>query len=113
MTWSLATIESHGQPVACLECGPKLYRLEPTLARAGAPGMVTAMDLFADWERSLAAITAGLATLDDADLMAPGPRLAPLLYPGKILCAGANYYDHLAEMGMPGRRRRSSACSSS
>ena len=32
-------------------------------------------------------------------------RLAPLLYPGKILCAGANYYDHLAEMGMPGARK--------
>jgi 2-keto-4-pentenoate hydratase/2-oxohepta-3-ene-1,7-dioic acid hydratase in catechol pathway len=31
--------------------------------------------------------------------------LAPLLYPGKILCAGANYYDHLAEMGMPGEKK--------
>jgi 2-keto-4-pentenoate hydratase/2-oxohepta-3-ene-1,7-dioic acid hydratase in catechol pathway len=31
--------------------------------------------------------------------------LAPLLYPGKILCAGANYFDHLAEMGMPGAKK--------
>ena len=34
-----------------------------------------------------------------------GPRLAPLLYPGKIMCAGANYFDHLAEMGMPGAKK--------
>lgn len=25
---------------------------------------------------------------------------APLQFPGKVLCAGANYYDHLAEMGL-------------
>jgi len=31
--------------------------------------------------------------------------LAPLLYPGKILCAGANYYDHMAEMGFPGVKK--------
>ena len=30
---------------------------------------------------------------------------APLLYPGKVLCAGANYYDHMAEMGFPGTKK--------
>ncbi|MDX2546984.1 fumarylacetoacetate hydrolase family protein [Streptomyces sp. WI04-05B] len=30
-----------------------------------------------------------------------GARLAaPLTYPGKVLCAGANYWDHIAEMGI-------------
>ena len=30
-----------------------------------------------------------------------GARLAPpLTYPGKVICAGANYWDHLAEMGI-------------
>ncbi|GCB43958.1 fumarylacetoacetate hydrolase family protein [Streptomyces sp. NL15-2K] len=30
-----------------------------------------------------------------------GARLAPpLTYPGKVLCAGANYWDHVAEMGI-------------
>jgi 2-keto-4-pentenoate hydratase/2-oxohepta-3-ene-1,7-dioic acid hydratase in catechol pathway len=36
---------------------------------------------------------------------AGAPRLAPLLYPGKVLCAGANYYDHIAEMGVPDTRK--------
>src|SRR6185312_8011602 len=31
--------------------------------------------------------------------------LAPLRYPGKVLCAGANYYDHIAEMGVPDTRK--------
>jgi 2-keto-4-pentenoate hydratase/2-oxohepta-3-ene-1,7-dioic acid hydratase in catechol pathway len=34
------------------------------------------------------------------------PVLAPLLYPGKILCAGANYYDHSAEMGIADLRKQ-------
>ena len=28
-----------------------------------------------------------------------------MLYPGKVLCAGANYYDHMAEMGFPGVKK--------
>ncbi len=61
--------------------------------------------LFADWETSKAL----LASLAE-DAAASGVRaikiesadlLAPLMYPGKILCAGANYYDHMAEMGFP------------
>jgi 2-keto-4-pentenoate hydratase/2-oxohepta-3-ene-1,7-dioic acid hydratase in catechol pathway len=103
--WSLATIAEAGRPVACLETGGTLYRLEPTLARAGLPGMATNAALFEDWDRARAAIETSLATLHESDILPPGPRLAPLLYPGKILCAGANYFDHLAEMGMPGAKK--------
>ena len=101
--WSLATVEVAGAPVGCVEVGGELYSIAPTLARAGLPGMAQVMDLYRDWPASLAALD--LATLDPADRIAPSKRLAPLLYPGKILCAGANYYDHLAEMGMPGARK--------
>ncbi len=104
-TWSLATLDAAGAPVACIELGGVLYRLQPSLARAGLPGMAAVIDLFADWDRAKAAIEASLPLLDQADVMAPGPRLSPLLYPGKVLCAGANYFDHLAEMGMPGAKK--------
>src|SRR5690606_1866708 len=43
----------------------------------------------------LAQKAAGGVPADQAEL------LAPLQYPGKILCAGANYFDHMAEMGFP------------
>lgn len=101
--WSLATVLANGEPTACFEQGGTLYRLEPTLARAGLPGMRAVLDLFADWDRALAAL--GTAQPNPADQVQEERRLAPLLYPGKILCAGANYFDHLAEMGMPDAKK--------
>ena len=103
--WSLATIQHDGAPTACVETDRGLFRLGPSLARAGLPGMITVMDLFPAWTHSLAKIEACLDMLDEADKLAPGQRLSPLIYPGKVLCAGANYYDHLAEMGMPGAQK--------
>jgi 2-keto-4-pentenoate hydratase/2-oxohepta-3-ene-1,7-dioic acid hydratase in catechol pathway len=103
--WSLATLLQGGQAVSCIESGGRFHALEPSLARVGLAGMRGAIDLFADWDRSLAALDTATGQLQDADLVPEGPRLSPLLYPGKILCAGANYFDHLAEMGMPGAKK--------
>ena len=102
--WSLATIAGQEGPAACIEADGALYRLEPSLARAGLPGRATIASLFEDWDAASAALGRAEKSLSVAD-MVTGPRLAPLLYPGKILCAGANYYDHLAEMGMPGAKK--------
>jgi 2-keto-4-pentenoate hydratase/2-oxohepta-3-ene-1,7-dioic acid hydratase in catechol pathway len=65
------------------------------------PAEVAALDLLevlADWD----ALTPLLRALDPANGAAvPGATLlAPLRYPPKVLCAGANYYAHLAEMGI-------------
>ena len=103
--WSLATLLLGGAETAVLQRGGRAYRLEPSLARAGLPGMASVAGLFGVWDRALPAITAALAGLDDRDAVTGGTVLAPLLYPGKILCAGANYYDHLAEMGMPDAKK--------
>ena len=103
--WALSTIHTVDAPIACLELHDRLYRLEPSLARAGLPGMGTVLDLFIDWDRAEAAIEASLPLLSETDRVPPGRRLAPLLFPGKILCAGANYFDHLAEMGMPDAKK--------
>lgn len=103
--WSLSTVDRDGTPTACLDVDGVSYALQPSLARAGLPGMAAVIDLFADWNRAKTAIEASLPMLDRADAVPAGPRLAPLLYPGKVLCAGANYYDHLAEMGMPGAKK--------
>jgi 2-keto-4-pentenoate hydratase/2-oxohepta-3-ene-1,7-dioic acid hydratase in catechol pathway len=103
--WALATFRLDGEPVAAIEQGGHAYRLEAALARIGRPGLRDVAALFADWPASEAALDAAVAQLDPADRLPPAPRLAPLLYPGKILCAGANYFDHLAEMGMPGAKK--------
>jgi len=103
-TWSLATIATANGPVACIEQGGALYALAPSLVRVGLAGIADVAGLFADWDTSRAALDRAAGQLAAADIIT-GPRLSPLLYPGKILCAGANYFDHLAEMGMPGAKK--------
>jgi len=103
--WALATVEVDGAAVACLEVGGALYRLEPALARVGWAGQGDVATLFADWERAEALLAEAAGNVAPSDRVTPSRRLAPLLYPGKILCAGANYFDHLAEMGMPGAKK--------
>lgn len=103
--WALATVEVDGAAVACLEIGEELYRLEPALARVGWPGQSDVAALFRAWERAVPLLAEAAAKVEPGDRVTPSRRLAPLLYPGKILCAGANYFDHLAEMGMPGAKK--------
>jgi len=103
--WSLVTLEADGKPVACIERDGAFYRLAPSLARVGLAGIDTVAALFGDWARASTALDAAFQKLDPADKIVGTRRLAPLLYPGKILCAGANYFDHLAEMGMPGAKK--------
>lgn len=105
MQWALATVEDGGVRVACLEVGENLYRLETTLARVGWPGQTDIAALFSDWGRAERALDAAAEKVEPSDRITSARRLAPLLYPGKILCAGANYFDHLAEMGMPGAKK--------
>ncbi len=70
-----------------------------------AMGPVTTMDLVMDWEASrprLEALGAEAAAgaLDGARVgtVAEIRLLAPLLYPSALICAGANYAKHVAEM---------------
>ena len=87
--WSLATFAQGDQAVAALEVDGLAYRLAPSLARVGLTGQDSVAGLFTDWERALAALNAAATQVQASDLIPASPRLAPLLYPGKILCAGA------------------------
>jgi 2-keto-4-pentenoate hydratase/2-oxohepta-3-ene-1,7-dioic acid hydratase in catechol pathway len=105
VNWSLATVMLDA-PVGCIEVDGALYRLGPSLARVGLTGVATVIDLFSDWERSRAALDRAASQVSAEDRIATGAsRLAPLLYPGKVLCAGANYYDHIKEMSVPDTRK--------
>lgn len=102
--WALTTLRGASGPVGCLEVGGGFYPLARVLPGLGDG---TVAGLFSDWSAAEAAIRDAVARLNPADAL-PGPeaaglpRLAPILYPGKVLCAGANYYNHMAEMGFPG-----------
>jgi 2-keto-4-pentenoate hydratase/2-oxohepta-3-ene-1,7-dioic acid hydratase in catechol pathway len=95
-----------GKPVPCLRVGEAWY----PFSALGGPLPATIIALFADWpaaEKLLNDLATKIASgaLKPEQARAGDAFLAPLLYPGKVLCAGANYYDHMAEMGFPGVKK--------
>ena len=109
MAYALATAEIDGRPEACIEVKGRLYPVAAGAARLGLSGIGSNLvSAFADWNKSFALLSAlaEKAPAACADLARPvGKLVAPLLYPGKVLCAGANYFDHIAEMGVQDTRK--------
>jgi 2-keto-4-pentenoate hydratase/2-oxohepta-3-ene-1,7-dioic acid hydratase in catechol pathway len=105
MTFALTTVESEGAALACVEIDGRLHPLADAPAEYGLPADL--MSLFARWDALQDALGRFAASCRDRAGLDAGRarRLAPLQFPGKVLCAGANYYDHLAEMGVPDLRK--------
>jgi 2-keto-4-pentenoate hydratase/2-oxohepta-3-ene-1,7-dioic acid hydratase in catechol pathway len=91
--WSLVSVRTEAGPqVAVLRHADGVVVAAPPGARG--PGLMALMER---WEE----VAASLAGFDPAQASALDPApvlLAPLQYPRKLICAGANYRDHLAEM---------------
>lgn len=107
--WALATIDDHGEAVPCLVVDRKLYPFAPLARACGRKLPASIVELYADWDHARAmlrelATTASGTSVEPIDAV-DARLLAPLRYPGKVLCAGANYYDHMAEMGFPGVKK--------
>ena len=93
--WALATARIGGKPTAGLIVDRGFTAFAPPDQSDGR-GHIRRLGNSASRSSLALAAKAGTGTpLADIEL------LAPLHYPGKILCAGANYYDHMAEMGFP------------
>lgn len=103
-SWALATLSTPAGPLACLETAAGLFALDKAVARAGGRARDVA-GLFDDWAMNAGLLARAAAMADPVDAVPDGPRLAPILYPGKVLCAGANYYRHIAEMGVEDVRK--------
>jgi 2-keto-4-pentenoate hydratase/2-oxohepta-3-ene-1,7-dioic acid hydratase in catechol pathway len=105
--WALATVEDGG-PVGCLVADGRAYPLA-TLGAAGKALPDSVLGVLADWPKSHADLSAHAAAIGDGSVKGRAfstlRPLAPLRDPGKVLCAGANYYDHMAEMGFPGVKK--------
>jgi len=86
VSFALATIEAGGKAVPALERDGRYFRLQKDLMTLLAEGV------------QLEKVAAGEEIRADR-------VLTPLQYPGKVLCAGANYYDHIKEMGVPDLRK--------
>jgi len=97
--WALATLQTENGPLAVLETKDGVHDLAKLLAGAGSD-LTEVAELFEDWAQNSQLLDRLAENPDPACRVDDGVRLAPLLYPGKVLCAGANYYRHLEEMGV-------------
>lgn len=110
-SYSLATVAVNARKIACIEVGERYFPLDEAISRFGArPLPDTVLGLLERWDDSrhrLAELASKCASSNDAWSFAPSAVtvLAPIQYPGKVLCAGANYYDHIAEMGVKDLRK--------
>ncbi|MDQ0635201.1 2-keto-4-pentenoate hydratase/2-oxohepta-3-ene-1,7-dioic acid hydratase in catechol pathway [Arthrobacter pascens] len=107
MTFSLSTVRIDGSatPVLRLPDG-RLYRIDDLapeiLAANPAAGL---MSLFTNWETAEPLLLAAVAALSttQADPVPepaePEDWLTPLQYPNKVICTGANYFDHVFNDG--------------
>ena len=109
--FELATIALDGKPTASLFAMGRYWPLAPLSDRLNMSGFAGGLiDLFPHWDIAFAGLSDMVRQIDTkaADLALAADKatiLTPLQYPGKVLCAGANYYDHLAEMGMQDLRK--------
>jgi 2-keto-4-pentenoate hydratase/2-oxohepta-3-ene-1,7-dioic acid hydratase in catechol pathway len=100
--WALATARMNGTPTACLMVDGTITPLAQLAPAHGVTLPESIIDLFGNWADNEPKLAALAAASDQGAPVGDVELLAPLLYPGKVLCAGANYYDHMAEMGFPG-----------
>lgn len=108
MTFALATIQNNGKAAAALRTDGRLWPLQPVAHELGITDLpVRLIDIFANWPQTRTLITQihdainrGALSLE-LSLRQDDAQLAiPLEYPRKVFCTGANYADHLAEMGV-------------
>lgn len=96
-TWSLVSYR-RPDPASPAEC---VGLLEPDGTVRALPDVAgrTLLDLIDDW----ATVADGLRQVapDELPVVTDAVLLAPLRYPRKVVCAGANYYAHLDEMSVP------------
>jgi 2-keto-4-pentenoate hydratase/2-oxohepta-3-ene-1,7-dioic acid hydratase in catechol pathway len=90
-TWSLAAIEDRGRDLAvALLPGGEIITL-PAIPEGLSP-----LDLLKRWEEFAPALQAWDPTVGE---VLEGARLvAPIRFPSKLICIGANFRDHRAEM---------------
>src|SRR2546425_1120101 len=96
MSYRLLSYVLKGQPRAGLLVNEAVYDLAAATRNAAWSSVLAVLN---DWPKAKAALAkAAKATRAKGLPLAKTKLLAPILYPGNIYCAGANYKDHVAEM---------------
>jgi len=101
MPYSLLTFRTGQGPRAGVLIGETVY---DAASVTKVPAHASVLGILDDWARARRLLDLAAKRLESGKARARGVPLgrvrllAPLLYPGTIYCAGANYTDHMAEM---------------
>jgi 2-keto-4-pentenoate hydratase/2-oxohepta-3-ene-1,7-dioic acid hydratase in catechol pathway len=104
MQFSLATQRIDGAPTPVLTIDERHYRIADVVSEVLAPdpsaGLMTVFARWAETEPVLLAAAQALRQGVSAHTALRAPErledcLTPLRYPRKVICTGANYYDHV------------------
>jgi 2-keto-4-pentenoate hydratase/2-oxohepta-3-ene-1,7-dioic acid hydratase in catechol pathway len=96
MTFSLATIKTASGLRAAMVVGEKVLDIAAATGKVDDASM---LNLFNHWEENLPRLDALVGRAKESGIPVTGVEwMAPIINPGGIFCAGANYADHAAEM---------------
>lgn len=105
MNYLLSTLNVNGRTVAAVKYGHQFWdiaQLAPDLfAGQNEQGWIAAMDRWPEVDEALSVMVAERTkTVPPLEVnLTQDDILAPLLYPRKVVCTGANYREHLGEVG--------------
>jgi 2-keto-4-pentenoate hydratase/2-oxohepta-3-ene-1,7-dioic acid hydratase in catechol pathway len=88
--------DAGGEAQAGMLVGGLVYPVAPLLR--DIPNAQSVKDLLKAWDKVHPRLDAAAAKASGGKPLADVALLAPVLYPGALYCAGANYWDHLEEM---------------
>lgn len=92
----------NGDAQAGMLVGDLVYPVAPLLT--DIPNASTVMGVLKAWDKAHPRLAAAAAKASGGKPLADVALLAPVLYPGALYCAGANYWDHLEEMAEIAKR---------
>jgi 2-keto-4-pentenoate hydratase/2-oxohepta-3-ene-1,7-dioic acid hydratase in catechol pathway len=101
MSYKLLSFQSGREARAGILVGDRIYDAARLTGQAAWSSVLGALE---DWSKAHRAFAAAARRIAAGKSRAKGmplkraKLLAPVLYPGNIYCAGANYTDHMAEM---------------
>jgi 2-keto-4-pentenoate hydratase/2-oxohepta-3-ene-1,7-dioic acid hydratase in catechol pathway len=95
----LTYISANQGPEAGILVADRVHAAAPLLAAAGLRDVLSTDSILQHWEKAHSILReAGTADPSQGIPLGEVTLLAPLAVPGELLCAGANYWDHLREM---------------
>jgi 2-keto-4-pentenoate hydratase/2-oxohepta-3-ene-1,7-dioic acid hydratase in catechol pathway len=94
--------DAGGQARAGMLVDGLVYPVAPLLG--DIPDAHAVMGVLKAWDNAHPRLDAAAATASGGKPLAEVALLAPVLYPGALYCAGANYWDHLEEMAEIAKR---------